>query len=85
MALENSDVAPQPPPVGTRTDVRSGLKWGPLAIVALWAVVMGVLYALMTHYLKPKPVAITAQGELAIPKDRDGHFFMPPAPSTGVQ
>ncbi len=75
MALEDGDVAPQQPPVGTDADGRSGVKWGPLAIVAFWIVVMGVLYALMTQYLKPKPVTITAQGDLIIPKNRDGHFY----------
>ncbi len=75
MALEDSDVAPRQPLVGASTDVSPGLKWGPLAIVAFWMVVMGVLYALMTQYLKPKPVTITAQGELIIPKARDGHFY----------
>ena len=75
MALEDSDVAPRQPQGGTRTGVSPGLKWGPLAIVAFWAVVMGVLYALMTQYLKPKPVIITAHGELVIPKARDGHFY----------
>lgn len=52
-----------------------GMGWGPLGIVAFWMVVMGVLYALMTHYLKPKPVTVTAKGELVIPKARDGHFY----------
>ena len=75
MDLEDSGVAPRQPSVGTSADVSSGLKWGPLAIVVFWVVVMGVLYALMTQYLKPKPVTITAQGELVIPKDRDGHFY----------
>ena len=51
------------------------MGWGPLAIVAFWSVIMGVLYLLMTQYLKPKPVTITAQGEVIIPKSRDGHFY----------
>ena len=50
-------------------------KWGPLAIVAFWLLVMGVLYVAMSHYLKPKPVVITATGDLVIPKARDGHFY----------
>jgi aspartyl protease family protein len=75
MALENRDVAPPPPSAGTTADISSGLNWGPLAIVAFWMVVTGVLYALMTQYLKPKPATITAQGELIIPKARDGHFY----------
>jgi aspartyl protease family protein len=75
MASDDSKLAAQPSPVGTSAAVEPGLKWGPLAIVAFWAVVMGVLYLLMVQYLKPKPVTITAQGELVIPKARDGHFY----------
>lgn len=85
MALDDSDVVPRPPAApaapatgtSTGTEISPGLKWGPLAIVAFWAVVMGVLYVLMAHYLKPKPVTITAQGALVIPKARDGHFYAP--------
>lgn len=51
------------------------LKWGPFGIVVFWAVVMGLLYLLMTHYLKPKPVTITASGDLVIARSRDGHFY----------
>jgi aspartyl protease family protein len=65
MALEESAAA--------RTG--KAMTWGPLAVVAFWLVVMGVLYALTAQYLKPKPVTITAQGELVIPKSRDGHFY----------
>lgn len=53
----------------------TGLKWGPLGIVLFWLVLMGLLYALMTHYLKPPPVRITASGDLIIPKARNGHFY----------
>lgn len=52
-----------------------GLKWGPLGIVMFWMVVMGLLYVAMTHYLKPKPVTVSASGELVIPRARDGHFY----------
>jgi aspartyl protease family protein len=48
---------------------------GPLAIVAFWLVVMGVLYFAMTQALKPKPVTITATGDLVIPRSRDGHYY----------
>jgi len=76
MGRDNDDTAaaqsiPEPGG-GTRT---AGLKWGLLATVVFWAVVMGVVYALMAHYLKPKPVTITASGDLEIPKSRDGHFY----------
>ncbi len=53
----------------------SGLTWGPLAVVAFWMLVMGALYVAMDYYLKPKPVSITASGDLVIPKARDGHFY----------
>lgn len=53
----------------------AGLTWGPLAVVAFWMLVMGALYAAMNYYLKPKPVTITASGDLVIPKARDGHFY----------
>ena len=52
-----------------------GLKWAPLGIVMFWIVVMGLLYVAMTHYLKPKPVTVSASGELVIPRARDGHFY----------
>ena len=78
MALEDSDVAQQPAPQaphGGAPRAGKGLTFGPLAIAASWIVVIGILYALVTQYLKPKPVTITAQGELIIPKSRDGHFY----------
>lgn len=50
-------------------------RWGPLGVLAFWCVVMGVLYAAMAYYLKPKAVVVTAQGALVIPKARDGHFY----------
>lgn len=50
-------------------------RWEPLAMVAFWLLVLGTLYAVMHQYLKPKPVTITASGELVIPQSRDGHFY----------
>ena len=32
----------------------TGLKWGPLGIVLFWLVLMGLLYALMTHWVRFK-------------------------------
>lgn len=52
-----------------------GLHWGPLAIVLFWLVVMAILYALMTHVLKPVPLRVSANGEVVIPRARDGHFY----------
>lgn len=50
-------------------------QWGPLGVLVFWLLVMGALYAAMAHYLKPEPVVVTAQGDLVIPKARDGHFY----------
>ena len=53
----------------------TSLKWGPLGIVVVWLVVMGLLYLLMAQYLKPKPVVVLPGGVLVIPMARDGHFY----------
>lgn len=37
---------------------------------------MGVLYVLYGKYLEPKAPTVTAQGELVIPRHRDGHFYV---------
>lgn len=55
--------------------ISNGLKWGPLGIVVFWMAVMGVLYVAMNHYLKPKPLVISASGDLIISRARDGHFY----------
>lgn len=52
-----------------------GLKWGPFGIVVFWIIVMGLLYVAMTHYLKPKPLVVSASGDLIISRARDGHFY----------
>ena len=57
------------------TPLPKGLRYGPLGVVAFWLVIMGLMYLAMSHYLKPKPVTITANGDLVIPKARDGHFY----------
>lgn len=51
------------------------LKWGHVGVVAFWLAVMGVVYLGMNHYLKPKPLIVTMQGEVKIPRSRDGHFY----------
>jgi aspartyl protease family protein len=53
----------------------TGLKWGPFGIAVFWLACMGLLYLAMNHYLQPKPVVVTASGDLVIPKSRDGHFY----------
>ena len=52
-----------------------GLKLAPLWIIVFWAFVMGCLYLAMDHYLKPKPAVVSANGDLVIPRSRDGHFY----------
>lgn len=53
----------------------ANLKRGSAAIAVFWLVVMGLLYAGMAHYLKPRAVSISASGDLVIPRARDGHFY----------
>lgn len=55
--------------------ISRGLKWGPLGIVVFWLAVMSLLYMAMNHYLKPKPLTVSASGDLVIPRARDGHFY----------
>lgn len=52
-----------------------GLKWAPLGMVFVWLVVMAALYFGFNHFLKPKPLVISASGDLIIPRARDGHFY----------
>lgn len=53
------------------------LKWGHWGVIAFWLAVMGVVYLGMHHYLKPKPLVVTLEGEVRIPRARDGHFYAP--------
>jgi aspartyl protease family protein len=53
------------------------LRLGHVGILAFWFAVMGVVWVAMNHYLKPKPVVVTAQGDLKIARARDGHFYAP--------
>lgn len=57
------------------TKLTTGLKLAPLGIVIFWIALMAALYVAMTHYLKPKPVTVSASGDLVIPRARDGHFY----------
>lgn len=69
MAPPESDYKKQATP-----DARA-LRWGPLAILMFWLLVMGVLYAAMSYMLKPPALQVSATGELLIPRARDGHFY----------
>ena len=50
---------------------------GLLPMLLFWCVVMGLVYGLMTYYLKPKQTQIQANGDLIIPRSQDGHFYTP--------
>ncbi len=50
---------------------------GLLGMMLFWCVVMGLLYLLMTHYLKPRQPQVLANGDLVIQRASDGHFYAP--------
>jgi aspartyl protease family protein len=54
-----------------------GLKWGPLAIVVFWLVIMGVVYGGIKMVMKPREITVSMAGEMTIPRARDGHFYAP--------
>jgi aspartyl protease family protein len=53
----------------------SPTKTGLIPMMIFWCAVMGLLYVLMTHYLKPKQVQVLANGDLVINRSQDGHFY----------
>ncbi len=53
----------------------SPTKTGLIPMMIFWFVVMGLLYGLMTHYLKPKQAQVLANGDLVINRSQDGHFY----------
>jgi len=50
-------------------------KTGLIPMMIFWCVVMGLLYLLMTHYLKPRQAQVLANGDLVIQRSPDGHFY----------
>lgn len=44
-------------------------------MMIFWCVVMGLLYGLMTLYLKPKQAQVMSNGDLVINRSQDGHFY----------
>lgn len=62
-----------PPSSGARAPRQTGL----IPMMIFWFAVMGLLYVLMTHYLKPKQAQVLANGDLVILRARDGHFYAP--------
>jgi aspartyl protease family protein len=59
--------------LGTKS--KSSTKTGLIPMMIFWLLVMGVLYGLMTHYLKPKQAEVLANGDLVINRSQDGHFY----------
>jgi aspartyl protease family protein len=59
--------------LGSKTT--SPIKTGLIPMMVFWCVVMGLLYLLMTHYLKPKQAQVQANGDLVIKRSPDGHFY----------
>jgi aspartyl protease family protein len=53
----------------------SPTKTGLIPMMIFWCAVMGLLYMLMTHYLKPKQAQVLANGDLVINRSQDGHFY----------
>lgn len=43
--------------------------------MVVWCILVGLLYGLMTHFLKPKPARVLANGDLVIQRSQDGHFY----------
>ncbi|HSH88682.1 MAG TPA: retropepsin-like aspartic protease [Ramlibacter sp.] len=51
-------------------------RFGHVYILLFWAAVMGVVWFAMERFMEPKRAVVTAQGELVIPRHRDGHFYV---------
>ena len=66
--LSMTSSAPSAAPAASRT--------GHIYVLLFWAVVMGVVWFAMERVMAPKRAVVTAQGELVIPRHRDGHFYV---------
>lgn len=63
------------PRSGPARNGRSAFMTGLVPMMVFWCAVMGLLYVMMTHYLKPKQTQISASGDLVITRSHDGHFY----------
>lgn len=61
--------------LGAKVKAMSPTRTGLIPMMIFWCVVMGLLYLLMTHYLKPKQAKVLANGDLVISRSQDGHFY----------
>lgn len=54
----------------------SSATWtGLIPMMLFWCAVMGLLYGLMTLYLKPKQAQVMSNGDLVINRSQNGHFY----------
>jgi aspartyl protease family protein len=53
----------------------SPAQTGLIPMMIFWCVLMGLLYLLMTHYLKPKQAQVRSNGDLVIERSSNGHFY----------
>ena len=53
----------------------SARQLGLIPMLLFWCAVMGLLYLLMTHYLKPRQAQVMSNGDLVIKRSQDGHFY----------
>ncbi len=61
--------------MGRESPPRQPRQTGLIPMLLFWFAVMGLLYGLMTHYLKPKQSQVLANGDLVIPRDYIGYGF----------
>lgn len=66
-----------PNPNDDTTSIPRALRWGPLAMVVFWLVVMGVVYGAIKMVMQPREITVAMNGEMTIPRARDGHFYAP--------
>lgn len=66
-----------PNPNNDPAAIPRGLRWGPLAMVVFWLLVMGVVYGAIKMVMPQREITVAMNGEMTIPRARDGHFYAP--------
>ena len=64
-------------PAAAEQGLTPGLKWGPLAIVVFWLVIMAAVYGGIKLVMQPRQITVSMAGDMTIPRARDGHFYAP--------
>ena len=64
-------------PAAAEQGITPGLKWGPLAIVVFWLVIMAAVYGGIKLVMQPRQITVSMAGDMTIPRARDGHFYAP--------